>query len=57
MKEKYYKVSESQLITLIQASQDLEGLECAGVDNWCGYDEVYWEECEGVSLEDYEEVV
>ena len=44
---KYYKISESELLSLLKDSRELTGLEAAGVDNWGGVDFV--EE----SLEDY----
>ena len=45
--EKYYKISESELLELLQSARTLEGLEGAGVDNWGGWEYV------GEVLEDY----
>ena len=38
--EKYYKISESELLDLLKSARTLEGLEGAGVDNWEGCDYV-----------------
>jgi hypothetical protein len=46
---KYYKISEEELLDLLESSRTLCGLEAAGIDNWNGYDCI--EEC----LEDYPE--
>jgi hypothetical protein len=47
---KVYKITEKRLIELLDYEGKCIGLENAGVDNWCGYDEVDWEEIEKVSL-------
>lgn len=39
MKEKIYKLTESELRSLIEDSQFLNCLENEGVDNWGGYEE------------------
>ena len=42
--EKYYKISESELIELLASSMNWEALEFLGVlDNWCGYGENFEE--------------
>lgn len=38
--EKYYKISESELLSLLDSANQLNALQAAGVDNWGGYDEV-----------------
>lgn len=56
MKQNFYKISEEDLLSLLSERDELSELECAGVDNWCGYEEVDWqalEECE-YDLSDYE---
>ncbi len=35
--EKYYKISESELLSLLSDANQLNALECAGVDNWSGF--------------------
>lgn len=67
--EKYYKISESELIELLASSIELEALEFWGVDNWCGYGENFeetrkeygsncedFEDCARILLSDYTEV-
>lgn len=44
---KYYRISESELLSLLKDSREFIGLEAAGVNCWGGVDFV--EEC----LEDY----
>lgn len=39
MKEKIYKLTESELRSLIEDSEFLNCLENEGVDNWHGYEE------------------
>lgn len=51
---KYYKISEEDLISLIEKAKFLDALEAGGVDNWYGYEMVEDEDKE-VSEEDYEE--
>ena len=51
---KYYKISEEDLISLIEKAKFLDALEAGGVDNWYGYEMAYNEEVE-VSEEDYED--
>lgn len=41
--EKYYKISESELVGLLEDSISLSALESAGVDNWWGYGENFYE--------------
>lgn len=45
--EKYYKISEKRLIELLECELELNELECLGVDNWSGYNEVEWEYIDG----------
>lgn len=54
---KYYKISEKELIQLLNDSAWLKALDCAGVDNWdgCGYASEDFEEIDEVY--GYEEVV
>jgi hypothetical protein len=47
----YYKISEKRLKELLDYEGTCIGLENAGVDNWCGYDEVDWDDIEKVSNE------
>lgn len=58
--EKYYKISESELLSLLDDANELNALECAGVDNWCGWGERHEYKDEEVTAEDlpslYEEV-
>ena len=42
--KKFVKVPIKKYIELKQAESDLYALEGAGVDNWCGYDEMEFEE-------------
>ncbi len=35
--ERYFKVSESELLELLACTQKMIALESGGVDNWCGY--------------------
>lgn len=35
--EKFYKISEAELIELLIDSLHLSALKAGGVDNWCGY--------------------
>lgn len=51
---KYYKISEEDLISLIEKAKFLDALEAGGVDNWYGYEMAYNEDVE-VSEEDYED--
>ena len=37
--EKYYKISESELIELLASSIRMDALESSGVDNWEWYSE------------------
>ena len=59
--EKYYKISESELLSLLSDANQLNALECVGVDNWCGWDERHEYKDEEVTAEDlpqlYEEVI
>lgn len=52
---KYYKISEKDLIKLIEKAKFLEALEAYGVDNWEGYEMAWSDEDYEVSEEDYEE--
>lgn len=67
--EKYYKISESELIELLASSIELEALDAGGVDNWCWYGENFkevrkeygpkcenFEDCARILLSDYVEV-
>lgn len=67
--EKYYKISESELIELLASSIELEALDAGGVDNWWGYGENFketraeygpdcedFEDCARILLENYPEV-
>ena len=38
--EKFYKVSESELLELLANNAELQYLEAAGVDSWSGYGEL-----------------
>lgn len=59
---KFYKIEGKELLQLLSDSRELTALECAGVDNWCGYDERYegMDESDEVTTEDlpqlYEEI-
>lgn len=46
--EKYYKISESELLSLLDSANQLNALEAAGVDNWEGYD--YHYECMDIEI-------
>lgn len=37
--EKYYKISESGLLDLLESARQLTALSSTGVDNWSGYGE------------------
>ena len=37
MGERYYEISESALLALIERSLELAALEAGGVDNWSSY--------------------
>lgn len=52
---KYYKISEKDLIELIEKAKFLDALESYGVDNWEGYEMAWSNEDYEVSEEDYEE--
>ena len=39
MEEEFVTISREEYDKLTEESQKLSALECAGVDNWCGYDE------------------
>lgn len=39
MEEKYYKISESELLELLHDELTLIALQNGGVDNWSGYGE------------------
>lgn len=67
--EKYYKISEKELIELLATSIKMDALEYWGVDNWCGYGENFketraeygpdcedFEDCAKILLSDYVEV-
>lgn len=67
--EKYYKISEKELIELLATSIKMYALEYWGVDNWCGYGENFketkakygpdcedFEDCARILLSDYVEV-
>lgn len=69
MEEKYYKISESELLELLHDELTLIALQNGGVDNWSGYSEsiMYFLAANGNLnddmydiaqnlLEDYEEV-
>lgn len=34
---KYYVINEKRLLELLKKENQLNALECAGVDNWSGY--------------------
>lgn len=50
--EKYYKISESELLSLLSDANQLNALECAGVVNWRGWDERHEYKDEEVTAED-----
>lgn len=56
--EKIYKLTETQLLSLLEQAADLECLYCYGVDNWQGYHENMREFCAengvDVSKDDYD---
>lgn len=67
--EKYYKISEKELIELLATSIEMDALEYWGVDNWEGYGENFEEtikqysskcedfyDCARILLSDYPEV-
>lgn len=67
--EKYYKISEKELIELLATSIKMDALDYWGVDNWCGYGENFketisqygskcedFEDCARILLSDYIEV-
>lgn len=37
MKDKEVKISAERYFALLKDENELNGLECAGVDNWVGY--------------------
>lgn len=39
MKYEEVKISAKRYLSLLKSENELNGLECAGVDNWCGYGE------------------
>ena len=53
MSETYYLVSQTELLKLLQAADDLDALECAGVDNWLGYGEAEFNEITEHDLSTY----
>jgi len=53
---KYYRVSEEDLKSLIRDSAELNHLESAGVDNWCGYS-MRWEMLEDEGYDNYDDLV
>lgn len=57
-KEKYYKISETQLRDLLESSLKLDQLYADGVDNWEWYGEgreQFIANCLGCSIEEVEE--
>ena len=67
--EKYYKISEKELIELLASSIRMDALEYWGVDNWEGYGANFeetiaqygskcedFEDCAKILLSDYTEV-
>lgn len=67
--EKYYKISESELIKLLATSIEMDALEFDGVDNWSWYGESFneivqeyfpdktEEELEDITFEDCAEIL
>ncbi len=51
---KYYIISEKRLLGLLKEENQLNALECAGVDNWSGYWEAkdFYTDNQDVSYED-----
>jgi hypothetical protein len=39
MKDTHVEITTEMYDRLIESEAKLEALECAGVDNWCGYGE------------------
>ena len=67
--EKYYKISEKELIELLASSIRMATLDRGGVNNWCGYGENFEEtikqygskcetfyDCAKILVTDYPEV-
>lgn len=42
--EKFVKVPYNKFISMFEDADSFNKLDCMGVDNWCGYDEVEWDE-------------
>ena len=49
-----FELTEEELVNLIAAEAELEALECAGVDNWCGWD-YRWDYLEEDGFETFRE--
>ena len=49
--QKYYKLSEEALLSLLSARLELNQLEASGVDNWTWYGEGYYEFMKEEALE------
>ena len=47
-----FELTEEELVKLFAAKAELEALECAGVDNWSGYD-YRWEYLEEDGFETF----
>lgn len=68
--EKFYRVSEKDLLGMLASEAELNYLEAAGVDNWCGHGELRaetveswgydpdldWEEIAELEIKNYEEI-
>ena len=44
MGETFVKIGYDRFIEMYKAQDTLNKLESMGVDNWCGYDEIEWDE-------------
>lgn len=49
-----FELTEEELVKLFAAQAELEALECAGVDNWCGWD-YRWDYLEEDGFETFRE--
>lgn len=51
----YYRLSDKELLALLEDRQQLYALQCHGVDNWDGYEEAINDEEFKVSEEDFDD--
>ena len=56
MDEEYVLITASEYRNLLNSEDELTALDCMGVDNWCGYGEVDWNDVERLA-ENNEKVI